>query len=60
VLRLEGLLTDLVQTLQTSDDITLLERRTCSAVVYNEALTHSRPVRLLREDLKKLQERYAL
>ena len=60
VLRLEGVLVDLVQTLQTSDDIALLERRTCSAVVYNEELTRSRPLRLLREDLKKLQEKYAL
>jgi hypothetical protein len=60
VLRLEGMLVDLVQTLQTSDDIALLERRTCSAVVYNEELTRSRPLRLLREDLKKLQEKYAL
>jgi len=60
VLRVEGMLVDLVQTLQTSDDIALLERRTCSAVVYNEELTRSRPLRLLREDLKKLQEKYAL
>lgn len=60
VLRLESLLVDFVQTLQTSDDIALLERRTCSAVVYNEELTRSRPLRLLREDLKKLQEKYAL
>lgn len=60
VLRLESLLADLVQTVQTSDDIALLERRTCSAVVYNEELTRSRPLRLLREDLKRLQEKYAL
>jgi hypothetical protein len=51
-LRLEYLLSELLETMQTSDDVALLERRTCSAVVYNENLTEPRPLRLLREGLK--------
>jgi hypothetical protein len=60
VLRLESITTDLVQTLQTADDIALLERRTSSAVVYNEQLTSKRPLRLLRAELKTLQGKYSL
>ena len=60
VLRLETITSDLVQTLQTSDDVSLLERRTCSAVVYNEQLTAERPLRLLRHELKRLQGNYSL
>ena len=60
ILRLESISRDMVQTLQTSDDIALLERRTCSAVVYNEQLTAKRPLRLLRSELKTLQGKYSL
>jgi hypothetical protein len=60
IMRLESITRDMVQTLQTSDDIALLERRTCSAVVYNEQLTEKRPLRLLRHELKTLQGKYSL
>jgi hypothetical protein len=60
IMLLESITRDMVQTLQTSDDIALLERRTCSAVVYNEQLTEKRPLRLLRHELKTLQGKYSL
>ena len=60
VLRLETIIADLVQTVQMSDDVALLERHTCSAVVYNEQLTAERPLRLLRHELKRLQGKYSL
>jgi hypothetical protein len=59
-LRLEYVLSELLETMQTSDDVALLERRTCSAVVYNENLTAPRPLRLLREGLKKLQHKWSM
>jgi hypothetical protein len=59
-LRLESLMSELLETMQTSDDVALLERRTCSAVVYNEHLTAPRPLRLLREGLKKLQRKWSM
>ena len=58
-LRLESLLSELLETMQTSDDVALLERRTCSAVVYNEHLTTPRPLRLLRAGLKQLQRKWS-
>jgi hypothetical protein len=60
VVRLESITRDVVQTFQTSDDVALMERHVCSAVVYNEQLTAKRPLRLLRHELKRLQEKYAL
>jgi hypothetical protein len=45
LLRLETLPKALVQAFLTSDDITLMDRYACSAVVYNEELTTKRPLR---------------
>ena len=59
-LRVEHILSDLLESLQSSDDVALLERRTCSAVVYNEQLTRSRPLRLLREELRRLQKKWSI
>ena len=59
-LRLESVLSELLETMQTSDDVALLERRTCSAVVYNEHLTAPRPLRLLRQELKRLQRKWSM
>lgn len=59
-LRLESILSELLETMQASDDVALLERRTCSAVVYNEHLTTHRPLRLLREGLKGLQRKWSM
>jgi hypothetical protein len=59
-LRVEHIMSDLLESLQSSDDVALLERHTCSAVVYNEQLTSSRPLRLLREELKRLQKKWSI
>lgn len=59
-IRLEHIMSDFVKVLQSSDDVALLERRTCSAMVYNEQLTTARPLRLLREELRILQHKWSL
>jgi len=59
-LRVEHIMSELLESLQSSDDVALLERSTCSAVVYNEQLTSSRPLRLLREELKRLQKKWSI
>jgi len=59
-LRLESVLSELVESMEASDDVALLERRTCSAVVYNEHLTAARPLRLLRQELKRLRRKWAV
>jgi hypothetical protein len=59
VLRQELLLSELLESMQASDDVALLERKTCSAVVYNENLTSPRKLRLLREELKRLQLKFS-
>jgi hypothetical protein len=60
LLRLETLPKALVQTFLTSDDITLMDRYACSAVVYNEELTTKRPLRLIRDELKQLLGKYPI
>ncbi len=60
VVCLEKILSDFLQVLQTCDDIALLEKNTCSAVVYNEELTQTRPLRLLRCELKTLHDKFFL
>ena len=37
-----------------------LERQTCAIVVYNENLTGKRELRLLREELKKVSDKYGI
>jgi hypothetical protein len=59
-LRLESVLSELLESMEASDDVALLERRTCSAVVYNEHLTAARPLRLLRQELKRLRRKWAM
>lgn len=59
-LRLEQILSDLLLTLQSADDVALLERQTCNALVYNENLTTTRPLRLLREELGRMQTKWSL
>jgi len=59
-LRLESVLSELLESMEASDDVALLERRTCSAVVYNEHLTAARPLRLLRQELKQLRRKWAV
>jgi len=59
-LRVEHIMSELLESMQGSDDVALLERHTCSAVVYNEQLTSSRPLRLLREELKRLQKKWSI
>jgi len=59
-LRLEHIIADLLESMQESDDVALLERNTCSAVVYNEQLTSSRPLRLLRHELRRLRGKWSI
>jgi len=58
--RLEYVLAELLETMQASDDIALLEKQTCSTVIYNSELTRPRSFRLLRSGLKDLQKKWAL
>jgi len=58
--RLEYVLAELLETMQASDDIALLEKQTCSTVIYNAELTRPRSARLLRSGLKDLQKKWAL
>jgi hypothetical protein len=60
LLRLETLPKALVQAFLTSDDMALIERYACCAVVYNEELTTKRPLRLLRDELKQLLGKYPM
>ena len=60
VLRLEKMIASTVEILQNCDDIALLEKNTCSSVVYNEALTETRPLRLLRSELKIIEDKFIL
>jgi hypothetical protein len=60
LLRLETLPKALVQAFLTSDDITLMDRYACSAVVYNEELTTKRQLRLIRDELKQLLGKYPI
>jgi hypothetical protein len=55
---LESVVRELLQGLQTSDDIALLERLACSAMVYNEELTSKRELRFLRSSLRKIISRF--
>jgi len=48
------------QGMQTSDDIALLERLTCQAVVYNVELTSHRDLRLLRSALLNIIGKFSL
>lgn len=60
VYRLESVLTEVLETIRTTDDVAFLERQTCAVVVYNEQLTRKRELRLLREELKKISGKYGL
>lgn len=59
VQRLEYVLAELLETMQTSDDMAFLEKQTCSSVIYNSELTRPRSLRLLRSGLKDLQKKWA-
>lgn len=59
-LRLEKMSKDIVQAFLTADDIALMERSACSAVVYSGELTTKRPLRLLRDELKQLLGKYPI
>ena len=56
--RLERVMRELLQGLQTSDDMALLERLACHAVVYNEQLTSKRELRFLRSELRNIIARF--
>ena len=58
VLRLEDMLASILQVLETCDDTALLEKNTCAAVIYNEGLTKTRPLRLLRSELKIIHDKF--
>jgi|LakMenE18May11ns_1017337.scaffolds.fasta_scaffold00680_2 hypothetical protein len=58
VLRLEDMLASILQVLETCDDTALLEKNTCAAVIYNEELTKTRPLRLLRSELKIIHDKF--
>jgi hypothetical protein len=58
--KMERVIRELLQGMQTSDDIALLERLTCQAVVYNVELTSHRDLRLLRSALLKIIGKYSL
>jgi len=60
VQRLEYVLAELLDTMQTSDDMAFLEKQTCSSVIYNAELTRPRSLRLLRSGLKDVQKKWAL
>jgi hypothetical protein len=59
-LRLQTMSKDIVQAFLTADDIALMERSACSAVVYSGELTTKRPLRLLRDELKQLLGKYPI
>jgi hypothetical protein len=59
-LRLETMSKDIVQAFLAADDIALMERSACSAVVYSGELTTKRPLRLLRDELKHLLGKYPI
>ena len=54
VLRIENKLATILDVLLQCDDMALLEKYTCSAVVYNEGLTKTRPLCLLRSELRNI------
>jgi len=58
--KLEFVLAELLDTMQLSDDMALLEKQTCTSVIYNAELTRPRSLRLLRSGLKELQKKWAL
>ena len=58
--RLEFVMAELLSTMQSSDDMALLEKKTCGSMVYNEQLTSQRPLRLLRHELQLLQKKWSL
>ena len=58
--KMERVIRELLQGMQTSDDIALLERLTCQAVVYNVELTSHRDLRLLRSALLKIIGKFSL
>jgi hypothetical protein len=58
--RLEFVMAELLSTMQSSDDMALLEKKTCTSMVYNEQLTSQRPLRLLRHELQLLQKKWSL
>jgi len=58
--RLEFVVAELLETMQISDDMALLEKQTCASVIYNNELTRPRSLRLLRSALKELQKKWAL
>jgi hypothetical protein len=59
-LRLETMSKDIVQAFLAADDIALMERSACSAVVYSGELTSKRPLGLLRDELKQLLGKYPI
>ena len=58
--RLEAVLKAVLEALRSADDVAFLERQTCAVVVYNENLTNKRELRLLREELKKVSDRFGI
>ena len=58
--RLESILKAVLEALRSADDVAFLERQTCAVVVYNENLTNKRELRLLREELKKVSDRFGI
>ena len=58
VARLERVMRELLQGLETSDDIALLERLACNTMVYNVELTSKRDLRLLRSALHKIISKF--
>lgn len=58
VLRIENTLSTILEVLLKCDDRALLEKYTCSAVIYNEGLTKTRPLRLLRSELRTIQDKF--
>ena len=58
VARLERVMRELLQELEASDDIVLLERLACNSMVYNIELTSKRDLRLLRSTLLKIISKF--
>ena len=58
--RLESFLGEALQAIRNADDVAFLERQTSAIVVYNENLTSKRELRLLREELKKVSDKYGI
>jgi hypothetical protein len=58
VARLERVMRELLQELEASDDIALLERLACNSMVYNIELTSKRDLRLLRSALLKIISKF--